>query len=200
MHLKSDHIHIFPLAKERNGQHGRESRMFYEDNIANIVRQVTDCPSFVITRDPQFSFEQLDPQNPTLYSMVAKKDFQFTLFGYFIKVVADGVLCTVDVDGKTDETIPLYAILNYSTTAKEVAGQDNRIGESDDFNYTGVSLEHSVPTGTDPSKCLKLCDIKTEVIRSKREFAVTFPSLSYLKFDNNSTSEVKILRIDGKRS
>ena len=79
-HISTNNIHVFPLA--RNRKNDRSARLFYENNIANIVRQVVDRTGFIITPkseelkvDYAMSAEQPSEQNLVRYSFSVKQDF-----------------------------------------------------------------------------------------------------------------------------
>lgn len=192
MYLNSDSIHVFPLAKNRTTD--RAGRMFYEDNIANIIRQLADKHSFIITKQPKLTHQQKGNQGSTVYDIVCESGLEFTLFGYFVRIAADSVLFSFDAN--ENSSIDLYAVLNYDDVAKEVNGQDVKV--DDVFHYEGISIRSTKPEDSD--RYLKLCTVTNSIENSTRVFKIIVDNDSYLKFDKESVPNLKILRIDGKRA
>ena len=95
--IDSSSIHVFPLAKNRTED--RAARMFYEDIIAILVRQLIDTKGFIIT--PSRGNLQLDITNDAEYTedstkvkyvFKLKDVFAFNLNGYYFELNAGSVI------------------------------------------------------------------------------------------------------------
>lgn len=144
MHIKSESIKIFPLAKPRSKD--SSSRLFYEDNIANIIRQVTSGNGFIINA----------PTTLSTYNGYYRvnQDLEFNIYGYYVKITKSSNIISVSDTNKNGTNYNyIYAKikLNNSTTP-EINGQD------DGGNYTGLEIlsGNTLPSDTDTEKYLKL--------------------------------------------
>lgn len=144
--LLSQYIEIFPTAKPRNTQ--RSSRLLYEDNIANIIRQIVDKPSFII------SSKATPP--PRLYSSSGSDSFQlrygdaeFCLYGYYVKIKQDA---TFTLDSTTDDnkgfinvTATLTGVYDDSNdlySPLEICGKDESVLGAEPV-YDGLQFNYS---------------------------------------------------------
>lgn len=70
MYILSDHIKVFPAGKYRSiKSNDYTSRIFYEQNVSNLIRQLIDVPGFIISGD-------ISTQG------LISEDFSINLYGY----------------------------------------------------------------------------------------------------------------------
>ena len=108
-YISSDKIHVFPIAKSRSNQ--RAANLMYEDNISNIIRQLTDYPGFIITRNPDVTFNN--------GILTFNKDFEFNLWGHYFRIEKD---VTVNLGGSL--VTDIYASIITDTDTGEISNQD----------------------------------------------------------------------------
>jgi hypothetical protein len=133
MYINSDAINIFPLAKPR--LNNRDNRLFYEENVTNLIRQVVDNKSFIISAPEQTGTKLTE-------------DLLFNIFGYFVKIDKGTEILDINSVKKY-----LYAKIILSTEAPfEIAQQD------DNNKYQGLSIESydNLQSDTDSYKYLLL--------------------------------------------
>lgn len=71
MYINSTEVSVFPLSKPRKN---KNSRLFYEENVANLIRQVVDKASFIISSPS------------TLNRTTLTEDLIFNIYGYYFKI------------------------------------------------------------------------------------------------------------------
>lgn len=125
--IASNNIQIFPLAKPRATN--LSNRLFYENNVAAIIRQITSNKSFIvdatITAERATAIKSLDSNVITIqgYNASNKYALEFNIYGYRIQI-QNGTAISVDninskyLIGKLKVTNPSDANLT------EVDGQD----------------------------------------------------------------------------
>lgn len=127
-YIKSSDIQIFPLSKPRTYTGATYSnRLFYENNISNITRQVT-IPSFTIDL-PQFS--NLNGNQVTV---------TFNIFGYYVQITGSSVYNVLTTN--TTDTY-CYAKLNLSApvTSDGIQKYLTEVASADDNNnFTGLQI------------------------------------------------------------
>lgn len=108
-YINSEHISIFPFSKIRNNKD--KDRLFYENNIAGIIRQLIDTEGFIITA----------PEKIQLESSLDSK-LEFNLHGYNI-IIDEGAYIFESVPQDVNH---IYAeiILDTSGVTPEISGQD----------------------------------------------------------------------------
>lgn len=173
-YIRSDKITAFPLAKNRVGD--RESNLFYEQNIANIVNQVADTQGFIVT--PNIDFLYIDKGQ---LLMEKNKLLQVSLGGRLFTISTQGEPEAMKLSDVTDgETV--YICI--SVVNGEVSGQDEN-----EF-YKGLTITTSGEEVNNHTYTLELANISGD--------RVTIPETSYLKLNLKSFAPaIKI--IDGKR-
>ncbi len=200
-HIDKGSIHVFPLAKNRSED--RAARLFYEDNIANIVRQVTDTTGFIIApvandlkSKVTYVKSTTQPANANIvrYDFILNDSFSFNLYGYYFMLDSGTTIVQVDFDATKSElqhVADVYAAIIVNDG--EVQGQD------DEGVYNGLHVLTSKP-GADSNytASLKLFSIDTSIVNSNRTFDFTVEDSSYIK-SNASSVNIEIKRIDGKR-
>ena len=111
--IKSTDISIFPLAKPRQNN---TSRLFYEQNVTNLLRQLMDTDGFII-------------QPCELDGNKCKGELIFNLYGYYFKI-NNGATLVDDLNG----TYIIARITLTETEPVEIDGQD------DNDLYTGLDI------------------------------------------------------------
>ena len=128
-YIATDNISIFPLSKERPAK--RENNIFYESNIANIIRQLIDTEGFIITPPTDATdLISLESDAPVL-----NKSLMFNLYGYYIELSKGAVLA----DNATKGDV-FYACIKIKDN--EIDGQDNK------GDYEGLSIVTDVSSLT----------------------------------------------------
>lgn len=111
--IKSTDISIFPLAKPRQNN---TSRLFYEQNVTNLLRQLMDTDGFII-------------QPCELDGNKCKGELIFNLYGYYFKINNGATL----VDNLNGE----YIIARITLTENEPVEIE---GQDDNDLYTGLEI------------------------------------------------------------
>ena len=143
--VHSDNIHIFPVAKIRTEQ---RSRILYEDNVSNIIRQLIDTNGFVLPDNPTLfagyvdstsggtcvgvHTQRVDDQGNTITDPFRIK---FNIYGYYVEI--KNTILTVNTYDK------VFAKLSITKDfPQEISGQDITINEgTSPVNvYQGVEL------------------------------------------------------------
>jgi hypothetical protein len=168
-YIESSNIVVFPCSKHRT-QHDASSKLFYEQNITNLVRQVTDYPSYIISGTVD-----------TRTGLVTET-LKLTLFGYYVEL-KEGTTLVND-----NSTPNVYVKVNLSSNdPKELFGQDNVEGE-----FTAIEILGGT-SNPDPLYCLHLLH---NYGSSEDEWKLVEDS--YLKFNTTSIRDLK--EIDGKHN
>lgn len=201
--LLSQYIEIFPTAKPRNTQ--RSSRLLYEDNIANIIRQIVDKPSFII------SSKATNP--PRLYSSSGSDSFQlgsgdaeFCLYGYYVKIKEDAIFTlsnTTDAKGFINVTATLKGVYDASNglySPLEICGEDDsELGAEPVYNglqfYYCGEYENSVDVTTENNSVT--VTVKFSLFSKHNETIYELCPQSYAKM---SVGSLFLDGIDGKHN
>lgn len=173
-YINSDSISIFPLSKPRKVE--KTSRLFYEENITNLIRQVVDVDSFIIKSPLDYNSE----------SAILSDNLIFNLYGYYFNIHSNSGFISSNRIANDDKYIVAKIVL--SGEPLEISGQDNDVKE-----YEGLSIESvkAVPTDTDTDKYIVLF---------KRNSTDTKKWDSYEdSFKKFSANNFIITGIDGKR-
>ena len=123
-YIQSSQINIFPCSKARF--HDRQSNLFYEQNISNIVRQVTDVDSYIISGEIN--------SNCTVIEKL-----KLSLYGYYIEIEEDTQL--VESNNNSDDE--LYVVISLTNTAKEgieIPIPQELYGQDKDLENTGTQV------------------------------------------------------------
>ena len=147
MYLKSKQVKAFPLGRPRStGSNDITSRIFYEQNVSNIIRQLIDVPGFIISA-PNINMPSGNISGSNLIMDIGGYYFDISSGSTIVPFNGDGAV----VDGNTvlkNSTVYLYFCID--TTNKEpyeIIGQD-----STDNTYQGLVIEAST---LNPSKFKK---------------------------------------------
>ena len=202
-HINTSSIHVFPLAKNR--QEDRSARLFYENNIANLTRQVVDNVGFIITPKSEdlstgisYKMSTTQPVNGDYvgYDFILKSDFCFNLYGYYFMLEPETTIIQVNFHRqKADlqKIADVYAAIVVNNG--EILGQD----DSNTGEYSGLHILSSKPENGEYTAFLKLFSIETMIQDSNRLFQFNADDSSYIKLDASSL-DITIKRIDGKRA
>ena len=119
MYISSINVNLFPYSKPRASTDQRTNRLFYEQNITNLVKQLTDTKSFLIN---------VPALNEDDYSCTITDDLEFNLYGYYFKVNAGTVIYNSQGQPMLTKT-KLYAEIEIDTSSgiEQLAGQDNNL-------------------------------------------------------------------------
>ena len=120
-YIDSSNIGVFPLSKNRTADAPINSRLFYENNASNIIRQLINTQGFVISDTVNFDGS----------SFIS--DFEFNLYGYYFNIQSGSRI--IDFIAQNE----VYATLTLSGNPPEIDGQD------DDDQYKGISFVASNP-------------------------------------------------------
>lgn len=166
--IQSQYIKIFPLAKPR--KNNIASRLFYEQNVTNLLRQLMDTEGFII--------QPCEIDNNT-----CKGDLIFNLYGYYFEIKSGTNLGDLST-GK-------YIIANILLSSQEpieIEGQDEQ--KEDTYFYTGLEINCTDDISN------KNSNVKSLILFEKNDsdnWEIYKPSLN--KFDVRS---LLISGIDGK--
>lgn len=181
-YIPSRNVSVFPLAKDR--QDDRSANLFYEDNIANIIRQLVDVKGFLITDESESDLFTVE--NGKLY-LQAGKSLAFNIGGRFFQITTTEVnngFEPLEIYSLSDSVPAIYANIIIDSN-KEVHGQDS--GDE----YQGLIISNNTEGA---SYSLKLLN----VTQQDGTFVVTFPQESFMKIKLKSFSK-SINFIDGQR-
>lgn len=196
MNIKTNDISIFPLAKNRPND--RSARLFYENNVANLIRQVVDVEGFLISKDAVELSALAQPGSGSFQELYIStvKPLVFNLYGYYFSIAPNAnIYVDKQLTAETDVVeAPLYAVLNIDDITNEIVGFDNVNSEYEGL-YIGTDFNERAPEGR---HYIKLLDFKAERQESG-DWTVTgeLCSESYQKISSQSL-DMAINKIDGK--
>lgn len=138
MYLQSKQVKAFPLGRPRStSSNDITSRIFYEQNVSNIIRQLIDVPGFII------SASGINMPSGT----VSGSNLVIDIGGYYFDISNGSTIVPFNsdgavVDGTTilkNSTVYLYFCIDTtSEEPHEIIGQD-----STDNTYQGLVIEVS---------------------------------------------------------
>lgn len=130
--LNSQSIKVFPLAKPRSvASKDITSRIFYEQNVSNLVRQLLDVEGFVVSGNVDTNGEVVE-------------NLAIDLMGYYFEIESGTIL----TDNISDDANELYAAIKFKSNDNdsdenypiEIDGQDTN------GVYMGITFFEDVPT------------------------------------------------------
>ena len=124
MYLDSDKIKVFPFAKTR-ADYDISSRLFYEENISRIVRQVVDTEGFVVSG------------GITSTGVTSQDGLAINIHGYYFYIEKE----TSIVPNESSTTCYVSIKLTSGGAVSELVGQDNDKGKFDALNFTDIPPE-----------------------------------------------------------
>ena len=164
MYLQSDRVKAFPLAAPRsNSSNDITSRIFYEQNVSNLIRQIVDVDGFVISGEV----------NPETGNVVGK--LCFNIYGYYFEL-ADGAELAAGVGDNPKE---IYVGIKFISNDDVVVYPLEISGQDENGEYTG--LEFSSTKFGDEYKSLKLLEFSFNSETGNEEWHI--PKESKYKFD-----------------
>lgn len=171
--LASTKIKVFPSAKRVGYQ--KDSRLITEASLVNIINQLIDVKSFVITPE-----DDLSADNP----------FEFNIGGYYFKVDKLSDLTNLFAGSQYDTMQDIYATITISTDQHgytELMGQDDDQGGTlDPPIYMGVTFSNTASSSSG--------DISLKVLhRESVSDSWVTPETSRFKYDSTAVE----LQIDG---
>lgn len=191
--VSSKSISVFPLSKNRPTD--RSSRLFYENNVANIIRQLVDVDGFIIKADTNLLSinEKTNPLEITLSEII------FNLYGYYfaVKESTEGPVVvathTAEDLSESKTTFKLYASITINPDTREIDGQD------DDGVYNGFKFVHSPgPIEVeDGEHILHICDYTLYKENGEWQITTQLNNNAFKKISSESL-DMSINRIDGK--
>ena len=193
MYLQSKQVKAFPLGRPRStSSNDITSRIFYEQNVSNIIRQLIDVPGFIIKES------DIDmASNGTL-----KSNLIIDIGGYYFEISKGSAVVPFNGDGAVvDNNTPLknatvYLYFCVDTTdaePHEVIGQD-----ATDNTYQGLVIEASTISPSNYNKHTYNVPIfygTTDSNGLPNNNTWKIYVNSFTKFDSQS---LKITGIDGK--
>lgn len=182
MYLQSKNVTVFPVAKNRSSE-VNGGRLFTEDYVANIVRQLIDTTGFIIECNPSSGIEVTNTLN-----------VRFNLYGYYFDVTfTPQELITAfesDPNNKWGNNLYVIASILLDDTTREIVGQDVNDATLGKI-YQGLDISISTEA-TKNSRSLKLFSI----IKNKDgTYKLEVYDKGFQKFE---ASAIYITEIDGK--
>ncbi len=201
-HILSDNISIFPLAKNRTSDRG--ARLFYEHNIANIIRQLTDVQGFIISPTEEEFNQSVNKEdvdtyvrataetsnNLTKLNLIFNKDFIFNLYGYYFHIKGNPSSMIPIIIDPTKDIVDVYASLTIDGVTGEIKGQDE-VDLTNTSIYSGLTLDKEPLANCTAS--LKLLTFT----KHGNDWTPVTTSESYMKLSGRAI-DFSINRIDGK--
>lgn len=138
MYLQSKQVKAFPLGRPRStSSNDITSRIFYEQNVSNIIRQLIDVPGFIISASG-INMPSGTVSGSNLVIDIGGYYFDISNGSTIVPFTSDGAV----VDGTTilkNSTVYLYFCIDTtSEEPHEIIGQD-----STDNTYQGLVIEVS---------------------------------------------------------
>lgn len=206
-YINKDAISVFPLAKNRPSD--RSARLFYENNVANIIRQLVDTEGFIILPEAGTDATQdlfvlnndssktiLDGSEESLkITFSINAPLVFNLYGYYFNIWNESS-GSVDIfnqqklsQDEVDNGFEVWAYIDIDSVAKEILGQDvNNFYEGLVFCTGTTALD------VEGRHKLKIADCRIDADGNLKS---TIANDSYMKL-NSKSLDVTISRIDGK--
>lgn len=220
-YISSSNISIFPLSKNRPND--RSSRLFYENNIANLLRQTVDVEGFIISSPDEFVLDATVAADGARnkITITTLNHIIFNLYGYYFDIGNPSqatILHTITYNNDSDiftscsgddrrlwqgKTLELWAKIVIDDVHQEIAFADNNT------RYEGLQIVDKVATAQfddevdgQSAHYLKLCDFKFKYTGPDKDnviFGIDAEVFapSYQKFSPHSI-DMTISKIDGK--
>ena len=124
MYLDSSNVKVFPFARFRE-QKDIASRLFYEENISRLIRQVVDTEGFVVSG------------GITSTGVTSQDGLAINIHGYYFYIEKE----TSIVPNESSTTCYASIKLTSGGAVSELMGQDNDEGKFDALNFTDTPPE-----------------------------------------------------------
>lgn len=155
-YLASGSVDVFP-ATRRSDEYQRRSRLITEYNFTNMVKLLTERPSYCVTKDYD-----------------ANKPFEFYIYGYYFKISQASLLVsTTGAQG----TVYAYITLDTGNAIPEISGLD------DEGRYEGLNLTNTFSTEWDEQPNVHYLKLLEKNLNTG---AWQVPTDSLVKFTRNS--------------
>ena len=189
--ITSEQIKIFPVSTNRDSDPA--SRLFYEHNIANIIRQISDYKyGFIIN-------------GPSKFNGTLEADLELCIYGYYLKILNHTVIFSDLTDTYVVAKLDLQKIsLENSDFIYQLLGQDDlentNIDDSNSFKPLNINcISNSRFSELMSNDFIEENDEGISVYlplykRSGDTYEICTDSLRKL-----NSSSVNIVRINGKR-
>ena len=204
MFLESQKIKAFPLGRPRDkASSDITSRIFYEQTVSNIIRQLITVKGFLITA----------PESIYNGVLSSGTNLEFNLGGYYFNVASgtsilpkDNAGCIIDEtkDNKQLKGVPIYlyaAIKLSSSEPYEIIGQDVKLDGSDFYEYQGLNI---IASEDGPDKFNAGFDyyipIYTGATNSNGDLIDSRLTVYHSSFYKFSLNDIRIDGIDGRHN
>ena len=129
MYLASSNVKVFPFARFREQANDIASRLFYEENISRLVRQVVDTEGFVVSG------------GITSTGVTSQEGLAINIHGYYFYIEKETSIVPTDTDNPTTCYVSIQ--LTSEGPVSELFGQDDE-GEFKALNFTA-----NIPSATE---------------------------------------------------
>lgn len=201
MFVSSENIEVFPVAKQRhkNSKQTNGGRLFTEQYVSNIIRQLIGTSGFIINYNTPSS-------GSAEFNTDVDLTVEFNLRGYYFNIKNLHIKSIIeyykDVDTRLYTTISkmfyVFAKIEGFDSCGEISGQDEKEGKT--VTYKGLSLGITTDVNELDENSLVLFDLKPTVVDGAKlsdgadKFTFVAHLQSYQKF---SPQSVHITGIDG---
>lgn len=197
--ISSSNIHIFPLAKNRPLD--RSARLFYENNVANLTRQLIDSDGFIVMPKEVIDKPLRLSDNKIVFN--GTEPLCFNIYGYFFEIDGQSILFEMEQPDKyqKEEYSTLYAVIQVDTNTREIVGQDESDPNGDD-RYYGLAITETEDIEAEENKkvaILPLFEFKLVLNNGTRDIESRFITNSFKKLKLESIF-MSVYKIDGRRS
>lgn len=148
-YVDSSKIKVFPFSRYRSTE-DTSSRLFYEQNVSNIIRQLINTDGFVISGGVTGS---------NACSVSNSGPLCLNVYGYYFEIDANTVLIPAAAQSYSTGTSIYASITLTNTSPKELVGQDDSSGFTA-LNFTTTEPEsgYYIKVATKTSSSWKLAD------------------------------------------
>lgn len=132
INLSSTAVKVFPFARYRESRIDLSSRLFYEYNVARLIKQLIDTEGFIISG-------KIDETTCSVSETVA-----LNIGGYYFELQQGAQLSP----SNTSNVVYAYIVLtNISVDENNQPTPPELVGQDDKGNFTALTLCDDIPTG-----------------------------------------------------
>lgn len=197
INIASTQVKVFPVSTNRDSNSA--SRLFYEHNIANILRQVSDAKNgFIISGPSTFINDQSLTDN-----------LELCIYGYYVKILAGTKIVIENASTNINIVagLKLTAItVDDNDIIYQLNGQDDANGIDDGDSFQPLVINSFTDDQLSELKAVNFI----ETSENSNDITVYLPIFKYNSESQNyilctdslhkfESSSIKIVRIDGKR-